>query len=113
MVEDLFRSFKNVEGRLMLATRDSQGNAHYHIWFDYTRSLVNQIREGDLVAVQNFSPTLVQSYLDAASEVSRLAVGDIDATPTSVSYDVAQFMSQTGHVSDAPIGTRVPHRHAA
>ena len=55
MAEELFRSFKNVEGRLMLATRDSQGNPHYQIWFDYTRNLVNEIREGDLIAVQNFS----------------------------------------------------------
>src|SRR5216683_2075386 len=60
----------------------------------------------NIAAVQSFSPMLVQSYLDAASEISRLAVGDIDATPTSVSYDVAQFMSQAGHVSDAPMGTR-------
>jgi hypothetical protein len=60
----------------------------------------------NIAAVQNFSPMLVQSYLDAASEISRLAIGDIDATPTSVSYDVAQFMSQAGHVPDAPMGTR-------
>jgi hypothetical protein len=60
----------------------------------------------NIAAVQNFSPTLVQSYLDAASEISRLAVGDVDATPTSVSYDVAQFISQVGHVPEAPLGTR-------
>ena len=40
----------------MLATRDSQGNPRYQIWFDYTRNLVNEIREGDLVAIQNFAP---------------------------------------------------------
>ena len=60
----------------------------------------------NIAAVQNFSPTLVQSYLDAASEISRLAVGDLEATPTSVSYEVPQFVSQTAHVADAPLGTR-------
>src|SRR5207302_2620730 len=60
----------------------------------------------NIADVQNFSPTVVQSYLDAASEISRLAIGDIDATPTSVNYDLPQFISQTGHVPDAPIGTR-------
>jgi len=60
----------------------------------------------NIAAVQNLSPTLVQSYLDAASEISRLAVGDLDATPTSISYEVPQFVSQTGHVADAPPGTR-------
>jgi hypothetical protein len=60
----------------------------------------------NIAAVQNFSPTLVQGYLDAASEISRLAVGDPDATTTSVSYDVPQFVSQVKHVPGAPLGTR-------
>jgi hypothetical protein len=60
----------------------------------------------NIAAVQSFSPTLVQSYLDAASEISRLAVGDIDASPTSVSYEVPQFVSQVGPVAGAPLGTR-------
>src|SRR5437899_8941995 len=60
----------------------------------------------NIAAVQSFSPTLVQSYLDAASEISRLAVGDIEATPTSITYDVPQFVSQVGPVAGAPLGTR-------
>jgi Protein of unknown function (DUF1592)/Protein of unknown function (DUF1588)/Protein of unknown function (DUF1595)/Protein of unknown function (DUF1587)/Protein of unknown function (DUF1585) len=60
----------------------------------------------NIAAVQSFSPTLVQSYLDAASEISRLAVGDIDASPTSVSYEVPQFVSQVAPVAGAPLGTR-------
>jgi uncharacterized protein DUF1592/uncharacterized protein DUF1588/uncharacterized protein DUF1587/uncharacterized protein DUF1595/uncharacterized protein DUF1585 len=60
----------------------------------------------NIAAVQDFSPTLLQSYLDAASEISRLAVGDLEATPTSVSYDVPQFVSQTSHIEGAPLGTR-------
>jgi len=60
----------------------------------------------NIADVQGFSPTLVQGYLDAASEISRLAVGDPEATTTSVSYDVPQFVSQVNHVDGAPLGTR-------
>ena len=60
----------------------------------------------NIAAVQDFSPTLVQSYLDAASDISRLAIGDPEATPTSASYDISQFASQVNHVADAPFGTR-------
>jgi len=60
----------------------------------------------NIAAVQDLSPTLLQSYLDAASEISRLSVGDLDATATSVSYDVPQFVSQAGHVDGTPMGTR-------
>lgn len=57
-------------------------------------------------AVQNFSPTLLQSYLEAANEISRLAVGDPQATATSVSFDTGTFRSQMHHVPGAPMGTR-------
>ena len=36
--------------------------------------------------VQTLSPTLMEGYLRAASQISRLAVGDREATPTSVTY---------------------------
>src|SRR5436190_18945128 len=60
----------------------------------------------NIADVQGFSPTLVQGYLDAASEISRLAIGDPEATTTSVSYDVPQFVSQVNHLAGAPLGTR-------
>ncbi|HVB38290.1 MAG TPA: DUF1587 domain-containing protein, partial [Vicinamibacterales bacterium] len=60
----------------------------------------------NIAAVQDLSPTLLQSYLEAAGEISRLAVGDLDATATSVSYSVGKFTSQTQHVTGAPMGTR-------
>ncbi|HEY7791806.1 MAG TPA: DUF1592 domain-containing protein [Vicinamibacterales bacterium] len=56
--------------------------------------------------VQGVSPTLVQGYLDAADAISRLAVGDPTAQPTSVAYDIDPFVSQMSHDEDAPIGTR-------
>jgi len=45
---------KNVAGRLLWAEVDPNTRFKYTIWFDYTRSLVNELHEGDLVAVPNF-----------------------------------------------------------
>src|SRR4029078_10304028 len=61
----------------------------------------------DTVAdVQSFSPTLMESYLRAASQISRLAVGDRNATATSVTYKIGRTASQMRHVDGAPMGTR-------
>jgi mono/diheme cytochrome c family protein len=56
--------------------------------------------------VQSFSPTLMESYLRAASQISRLAVGDRSASATSVTYKIGRTGSQMRHVDGAPIGTR-------
>src|SRR3989454_1953385 len=56
--------------------------------------------------VQSFSPTLMEGYLRAASQISRLAVGDRNASPTSVTYKIGRTMSQMRHVDGAPMGTR-------
>lgn len=42
-------------GRLIFLEPDEKTRFVFTIWFDYTRLLVNRLREGDLVAVQNFS----------------------------------------------------------
>ncbi len=55
---------------------------------------------------QALSPTLMEGYLRAASQISRLAVGDRSATPTSVTYKIARAKSQMAHVEGAPMGTR-------
>ncbi|HEY7791812.1 MAG TPA: DUF1587 domain-containing protein, partial [Vicinamibacterales bacterium] len=60
----------------------------------------------NIADVQNFSPTLLQSYLDAADEISRLAVGDRHAVTVSTSYDADSTASQLLHVPGAPYGTR-------
>jgi hypothetical protein len=60
----------------------------------------------NIAAVQELSPTLLQSYLDAADEISRLAVGDPDASASSVSYNVGVYASQMQHVAGTPMGTR-------
>src|SRR5262249_50733356 len=43
--------------------------------------------------VQSFSPTLMEGYLRAASQISRLAVGDRNATPTSVTFKIGRTAS--------------------
>ncbi len=55
---------------------------------------------------QNFSPTLLEGYLRAASKISTLAVGDRAATAAEATYKVPRTMSQLHHVEGAPIGTR-------
>ena len=52
-VPSLFREEAAI-GRLMLLEPDPSSRFKLTIWFDYTRKLVNAIREGDLVAIPNF-----------------------------------------------------------
>ncbi|MBK6458198.1 MAG: DUF1592 domain-containing protein [Gemmatimonadetes bacterium] len=52
------------------------------------------------------SATTLDAYLDAASEIARLAVGDPKANPTSATYKVPRLASQLEHVEGAPVGTR-------
>jgi len=55
---------------------------------------------------QNFSPALLEGYLRAASQISRLAVGDRNASATSATYKIGRFGSQMRQVDGAPVGTR-------
>ncbi len=60
----------------------------------------------NIADVQTLSPTLLTAYLNAASEISRLAVGDPAATASEATYTVPRTASQTAHVEGAPYGTR-------
>jgi hypothetical protein len=60
----------------------------------------------NIADVQNFSPTLMEGYLRAASQISRLAVGDRNASATSATYKIGRTASQMRHVEGAPMGTR-------
>jgi hypothetical protein len=60
----------------------------------------------NIADVQMPSATLLDAYLDAASEISRLAIGDPNATPTSATYKLPRLASQWERVEGAPIGTR-------
>jgi len=55
---------------------------------------------------QTFSPTLMDGYLRAASQISRLAVGDRTASASSVTYKLPRASSQMRRVDGAPMGTR-------
>src|SRR5438128_988407 len=60
----------------------------------------------NIADAQLLSPTLMQAYLTAAAEISRLAVGDAAATAREVTYPVSRWTSQREHVDGAPYGTR-------
>jgi hypothetical protein len=60
----------------------------------------------NIADVQSMSATLLEGYLRAAAQVSRLAVGDPGAAPGSTIYKVPRMASQLEHVDGAPFGTR-------
>jgi hypothetical protein len=55
---------------------------------------------------QSFSPALMEGYLRAASQISRLAVGDRTASAGSTIYHIPRTASQMRRVEGAPVGTR-------
>jgi len=58
--------------------------------------------------VQAPSPALLESYLNAAAAVSRMAVGDLKAPATQAVYKISQYVSQHpwDHVEGTPYGAR-------
>ena len=60
----------------------------------------------NIADVQLLSPTLMDSYLRAAAEVSRLAAGDPGIAPSETTFRVSRWRSQSDHVEGAPYGTR-------
>ena len=60
----------------------------------------------NIADVQMPSATLMQGYLRAASNISRIAVGDPEADATSATYKVSRTASQKDRVEGAPFGTR-------
>ena len=57
---------------------------------------------------QALSPTLLDAYLNAAGDISRMAVGDKDAPSIDKTYTNQTYVSQHpwDHVEGAPYGTR-------
>lgn len=57
---------------------------------------------------QSLSTTLLDSYLNAAAAVSRMAVGDRNAAPSQTTYRTSPFASQHpwDHVEGTPYGSR-------
>ncbi len=60
----------------------------------------------NIADAQTPSAMLLDSYMDAASQISRLAVGDAKAGPTSQAYKVPRLASQLEPLAGAPRGTR-------
>ena len=63
----------------------------------------------NIADVQMLSPTLLEAYLNGASEISRLAVGDRDASPKETIYRLEKRASQMVHVEGYAV--RVTRRH--
>ncbi|MDH5589573.1 MAG: DUF1592 domain-containing protein [Gemmatimonadota bacterium] len=60
----------------------------------------------NIADVQQLSVTLMEGYMRAAAHVSRMAVGDPDASVSETTYKVPKTASQMEHVPGAPMGTR-------
>ena len=59
---------------------------------------------GDVLTV---SPALLERYLSAARQISRLAIGDSDVAPALESYTVAKYYQQEDRMNeDLPFGSR-------
>ncbi len=55
---------------------------------------------------QAFSPSLMEGYIRAATRITREALGDPKASPTSAVYKLPRTGSQLRYVEGAPVGTR-------
>ena len=62
----------------------------------------------NIADAQGLSPLLLEAYLNAASEISRAAVGDVDAPAIDVAYKNSEYVSQHpwDRLEGAPYGTR-------
>lgn len=73
---------------------------------DYLPEDTKSANFDNIADVQMLSPTLMSAYLNAASEVARLAVGDPDAVAKETVYRIPRLSSQTVQVEGAPYGSR-------
>ena len=62
----------------------------------------------NIADAQALSPTLLEAYLNAASAISRMAIGDRNASAVDSTYSSPGYISQHpwDHVEGAPYGTR-------
>ena len=60
----------------------------------------------NIADAQLMSPTLVTAYMNAASAISRRALGDPNVSPRETSYRVSTQASQRERVDGAPMGSR-------
>ena len=60
----------------------------------------------NIADVQTPSATVMEGYLRAAGQISRIALGDAEAEPNSIQYRIPRTASQKDWVEGAPFGTR-------
>jgi hypothetical protein len=62
----------------------------------------------NVAEVQGLSPLVLDSYMNAAGEISRMAIGDRNASTIKHTYTLSDYVSQHpyDHVEGAPYGTR-------
>ena len=62
----------------------------------------------NIADAQFFNATVTESYLNAAEDISRMAIGDLNAPDIAVKYSNSQYLSQNpgDHVPGTPYGTR-------
>ncbi len=75
----------------------------------FPRSCLPTIRARDSTTLRTLldvSPALLESYVGAATKISRLAVGDPSISPSTETWRAPGDLSQTTHIEGLPIGTR-------
>src|SRR5262249_8543093 len=62
----------------------------------------------NIADAQFLNPTVTEAYLNAAENISRLALGDLNAPNIAVKYSDSEYISQNpaDHVPGTPYGTR-------
>jgi hypothetical protein len=60
----------------------------------------------NIADVLRVSPSLMERYLSASWNISRLAVGNLSIAPTTATYRVRPDLSQDQHIEGLPLGTR-------
>jgi mono/diheme cytochrome c family protein len=63
----------------------------------------------NIADVLRVSPSLMERYLSASWNISRLAVGNLSIAPTTATYRVRPDLSQDQHIDGLPLGTRGWH----
>jgi len=60
----------------------------------------------NIADVLKVSPSLLEQYLTASRQISRLTVGDMKITPVSQVYQLPPDLPQDDHIEGLPLGTR-------
>jgi hypothetical protein len=60
----------------------------------------------NIADVLRVSPSLMERYLSASWNISRLALGNLSIAPTTATYRVRPDLSQDQHIDGLPLGTR-------